>query len=348
MGVGTRHHATAIRERERANAPRRRQGRSTSRKQHVPSQSWRHPLPRPVPVLVLGILAVSSAAVLISLALARGASALAIAALRMGIAAAVVAPVALTRSGQEIRALRRGDALFSLLSGFFLAVHFAAWTTSLDETSVMSSVVLVSTNPLFVAGASALFLGEKPGRLAIAGILAAAAGSVVVGLADLGEAGRESLRGDLLAVLGAIAGSGYLLVGRKVRARVSLTVYVGISYTTAACLLLGLVAATRTPLAGLDGLAWLWIALLAVGPQLIGHTSYNWALRYVTATLVTVTLLAEPIGATLLAIPVLGQVPGAAALAGALLILAGIWMASRAEARAGPAREDMEKLEGRL
>ncbi len=290
--------------------------------------------PRPVPVLALGIVAVSSAAVLISLALAQGASPLAVAALRMAAAAVVAAPVAVLRSRSEIRTLSARDILLSLLSGFFLAIHFAAWTSSLDDTTVMSSVVLVSINPLFVAAASALIFRERPGAWMLAGIAAATVGSAVVGLADFGRAGAQSLRGDLLAVVGALAGSGYLLVGRRVRVRISLTAYVGISYTTAAALLVALVAATGTRLTGFGKMGYLWIGLLAVGPQLIGHTSYNWALRYVTATLVTVTLLAEPVGATLLALPVLGQVPPLIGVAGALLILAGIAVASRGESAA--------------
>jgi drug/metabolite transporter (DMT)-like permease len=213
-------------------------------------------------------------------------------------------------------------------------MHFAFWTSSLNSTSVMSSVVFVSTNPVFVGIASALILREKPGAWVVAGIIVAAAGGAVVGFADVGQAGGESLKGDVLALLGALCGSGYLLVGRSVRARLSLTAYVGVAYTTAAVLLLGLVAATRTPLSGFSVNGYLWVVLLAVGPQLIGHTSYNWALKYVTATFATVTLLAEPIGATLLAIPVLGQVPTPVRIAGAALILGGIFLAARGEAGA--------------
>jgi drug/metabolite transporter (DMT)-like permease len=293
-------------------------------------------LARPSLVLLLGVVAVSSAAVLISLALAQGVPALAIAALRVALAAVVVAPVALARSRAEIRGLAGRDLLLCLISGAFLALHFAFWTSSLDSTSVMSSVVFVSTNPVFVGVASAFILRERPGTWVIAGIIVAAAGGAVVGFTDLGQAGGRPLRGDILALLGALCGSGYLLVGRSVRSRLSLSVYVGIAYTTAAVLLLGLVAITRTPLSGFPAQGYLWVILLAVGPQLIGHTSYNWALKYVTATFATVTLLAEPVGATLLAIPVLGQVPTPVRIAGAALILGGIFLAARGEARGKP------------
>ena len=112
-----------------------------------------------------------------------------------------------------------------------------------------------------------------------------------------------------------------------------LTLYVGLVYPTAALVLLAIAAATGTRLLGYPGTGYLWVLLLAVGPQLLGHTSYNWALKYVSATFVTVTLLAEPIGATLLAIPVLSQVPSGIRIAGGVLVLAGIFLAARAESR---------------
>jgi len=299
---------------------------------------------RPGAVLVLAVAAVSSASVLISLSLAQGVPAITIAALRMGFASIVVVPVAFLRSRSEIRSIPAGDLLLCVLSGALLAVHFAFWTSSLAKTSVMSSAVLVSTNPVFVGIASAIVYRERLGAWAIAGIAVAAVGGVVVGFADLGQAGGGSLGGDLLALLGALAGSGYLLVGRGVRSRLSLTAYIGIAYFTSAVLLLCLAAVTRTPLGGYPAAGYLWIAVLAAGPQLIGHTSYNWALKYVTATFVTVTLLAEPVGATLLAVPVLGQVPTPVRVAGAVLILAGIILAARSEARArGLALPNKEK-----
>jgi drug/metabolite transporter (DMT)-like permease len=281
--------------------------------------------------LAVGVAAVSSAAVLISLARREGAPALAIAALRMCFASLVVVPIALLRSRGEMRRLPARDLLLSVAAGLFLALHFAFWTSSLDSTSVMSSVVFVSTNPLFVGLASVLFLREHLRGWTIAGICVAAAGAVVIGASDLGRAGAVSVKGDLLALLGALSASGYLLLGRRVRSRVSLTLYVAIAYLTAALALLAVVLVSGTRLGGFSLAGFLWIGLLAAGPQLIGHTSYNWALRFVTATFVTVTLLAEPVGATLLAIPVLGQVPSLAALGGAVLILAGIFFSARAE-----------------
>ncbi len=288
---------------------------------------------RPYAALGVSMAVVSSAAILISLARAQGVPALSIAALRMGLAALVFLPVAVVRCRREVRSLAAGDVVKIVCAGILLALHFAFWISSFDYTSVMSSVVFVSTNPLFVALASVLLLKEKIGRATAIGIVVAVAGGAVVGLADVSQAGHGSLRGDLLSLAGAIAASGYLLLGRSVRRRVSLTLYVGIAYTTAALALMAAVAVTRAGLAGYPPQGYLWVALLALGPQLLGHTSYNWALKYVTATLVTITLLAEPIGATLLAIPILGQVPTPLRVGGGALILAGIFISARSEAR---------------
>jgi len=277
------------------------------------------------------MLAVSSAAILVSLARMEGVPALVIAALRMTVAAIVVVPIALLRCRQEVRALGAREILMALASGVLLALHFAFWIGSLDYTSVMSSVVFVSTNPLFVGLASVLILRERLGIATVAGILVAAIGGVVIGLGDLGQSGGQSLKGDLLALLGAVSVSGYLLIGRRLRKCMSLMLYVGITYATAAVALLSVLVMTSARLTGYSSAGYLWVALLAAGPQLLGHSAYNWALKYVSATLVTVALLAEPVGATLLAIAVLGQVPSIVGLMGGVCILTGIVLAARSE-----------------
>jgi drug/metabolite transporter (DMT)-like permease len=284
--------------------------------------------------LALGVAAVSSAAILITLARQQGVPALSIAALRLAMASVVVVPVALLRCRREIRALAARDLGLAAASGVFLALHFGFWTASLDSTSVMSSVVFVSTNPVFVALASALLFRERLGAGTVVGIAIAVAGGAVVGLLDVTQSGAASARGDLLALAGAASASAYLLVGRTVRSRMSLLLYVAIVYVVAALGLLLVAGITGTSLELSRPRGILWVAALAVGPQLLGHTAYNYALKYVSATLVTVTLLAEPVGATLLAVPILGQVPAWPQAAGGVLILAGIFLAARAEGRA--------------
>ncbi len=286
---------------------------------------------RPYLVLLLGILAVSSAAILISFARAEGMPAIAIAALRLTLASIVLAPFAWTRARGEWRKLSRRDFALAILSGIFLALHFAFWISSLDYTSVMSSVVFVSTNPLFVGIASVLVLRESLRRGTLAGIVVAAIGGAIIGITDLGSAGAESIQGDLLALAGAVTVSGYLLIGRRLRKQMSLIAYIGLVYSTAAIVLLALAFVMRASLFGYSWQAYLLVALLAAGPQLIGHSSYNWALKYLSATFITVTLLAEPIGATVLAIPLLGQKPEPIKWLGGALILVGIYLAAREE-----------------
>lgn len=291
---------------------------------------------RPYLVLAVGIVAVSSSAILILYARAEGVPAVAIAALRLTFASLLLAPVAVSRSRQEWRQLARTDVALAVLSGVLLAFHFAFWISSLDYTSVMSSIVFVSTNPLFVALASLVLFRESLRRGTVFGMLIAAVGGALIGAADLGQGGAESLQGDALALAGAVAVSGYLLLGRRLRRRLSLVGYIGLVYSTAAVVLLVLAAVMHTSVAGYTTPAYALILLLAVGPQLIGHSAYNWALKYVSATFVTITVLAEPIGATILAVPLLGQIPTPVKIAGGVLILIGIYFAAREEARTEP------------
>lgn len=286
---------------------------------------------RPYLVLSIGIFAVSSSAIIIMFARAEGVPAVAIAALRLTFASLALAPFAWTRARGEWARLAPRDFALALGSGVFLALHFAFWISSLDYTSVMSSVVFVSTNPLFVGLASVLLLRETVRRGTIVGIVIAGVGGALIGFSDLGQTGAESLWGNALALAGAVTVSGYLLIGRRLRKQLSLLAYIGLVYTTAALVLLAMALAMGANLFGYSLAGYLLIALLAVGPQLIGHTSYNWALKYVSATFVTVTLLAEPIGATLLAIPILAQVPPPIKLIGGALILIGIYFAARGE-----------------
>ncbi len=288
---------------------------------------------RPYLVLCIGILAVSSAAILISFARVEGVPAVAIAALRLSFASVILFPFAFARNRHEWRALPRRDFALALVSGVSLALHFTFWISSLDHTSVLSSVVLVSTNPFFVGLASGLFLRERLRRGTVIGILIASVGAALIAFSDLSAGGAETLQGDLLALLGAAAVSGYLLIGRRLRRELSLIAYIGLVYTTAAIVLLAITFALDVTLFGYSSNGYALILLLALGPQLIGHSSFNWALKYLSATFITVTILTEPIGATLLAIPLLGQIPPAVTLAGGALILSGIYFAAREETK---------------
>lgn len=285
-------------------------------------------------VLAGAVAVVSTASILIRLAQAEGASSLTIAAVRLGLAAAILAPFAWLKAGREIMRLGRRELGLCLLSGLFLAIHFWTWISSLEYTSVASSAALVTTNPLWIGLASAVLLSERPAPAALAGIALTVAGGVLIFAADSGGSERTAtnpLLGNALALVGAISASGYLLVGRALRARISLTAYVWLAYTVAAMLLGVAVAASGTSLAALSVPAWGFMALLAIGPQLGGHTAFNWAVRRLTATFVAIAILGEPVGAAILAWFFFEEGFTSLQLIGFVLLLAGIFVAARGE-----------------
>lgn len=288
-----------------------------------------------------GILAVSTAAIFIRYAQQEVPS-LVIAAVRLSLASLVLAPLALMRHRAELSALSRRETALGLLSGFFLALHFATWISSLEFTSVASSVVLVSTTPLWVALLSPLVLRESIHRAAIVGLVLALLGGTVVGMSEtcrfeyglvcppLGQFFQgQALWGNVLALCGAWMGAGYLLIGRRLRAKMSLIPYIFLVYGMAALVLLVIMRAAGFSPFGYPPLNYLWMLLLALVPQLLGHSTFNWALRYLPASFVAVTLLGEPIGSTLLALLILGEVPSVLELVGGVLILTGIYLAAR-------------------
>jgi drug/metabolite transporter (DMT)-like permease len=272
-------------------------------------------------VLLMGVVAVSFAAIFIRLAEAPS---LVTATCRLTLASLIVAPAGLVRCRQELKALDRRDLLWAGVSGAFLTLHFAFWIASLDHTTVASSVVFVATNPLFAGVASHLFLQDRLSPLTFAGILLALAGGVIIGWNDL-DLGGGVLWGDFLALLGAAMAGGYFIAGRRLRPKVSLLAYVTVVYSMAAVGALLLSAVTRQSLTGYSVQTYAMFVLLAVGPQIIGHSSFNWALRHLSAAAVGVTTLGEPVGSTILAYFILQESPTLLKVAGGCLILAGIY-----------------------
>lgn len=291
--------------------------------------------------IVIAILAVSTASIFVRFA-QREAPSIVIAALRLGFAVVAIAPFAIIRYRSELRKLTRHELLLAALSGGFLAIHFAAWITSLEYTSIVSSVVLVSTAPLWVALFSPLFLKEPLTRLVLIGMLLALLGGAVIALGDSCQIDRglvcpsfsgflhgNALLGNFLALVGAWALAGYLMIGRRLRSGMSLVPYLFVVYGVAAVALLAAMFASGQRPTGFSGMTYLWIALLALIPQLIGHSTFNWILRFLPVTLVAITTLGEPVGSAVLAYFILQEIPASLTIIGGLFILAGIYISTR-------------------
>ena len=291
--------------------------------------------------LVIAIFAVSTSSIFIRFAQEEAPS-LVIAALRLTFATLLLAPVTLLRYRTELTSLTRSEFILGIIAGLFLAVHFATWISSLEYTTVASSVVFVSTGPLWVALLSPIFLNERITRAAVIGLCIAILGGILIGLSDAcswndglrcPQLGRilqgPAMWGNFLALAGAWAVSGYIMIGRKVRAKISLIPYIFLVYGISAIALIVMMLAAGESARGYSPQTYGWIFLLALFPQLIGHSTYNWALRYLPASFVAVTTLAEPVGSAILAYLILDESPTRGVLIGGLLILIGIYLAAR-------------------
>jgi drug/metabolite transporter (DMT)-like permease len=277
--------------------------------------------------LAVGIVAISSGSLFVRYAQADAPS-LAVAAYRLLLAAGLLLPWAWLRHRGDLRRLRAGDWGWLLAAGILLAVHFATWITSLEYASVASSVALVSTSPLWVALFAWLAWREPLTKRLAAGLALALGGSAIISLAEARAAISASpLLGNGLALSGAIAVSGYWLIGRRLRRTLPLLPYVTVVYGTAALALLAAAMLLHRPLTGFKPATWGWFLLLALVPQHLGHSSFNWALGQLPASYVAVATLGEPIGAALLAYLFLGESPSWLKIGAGAMILAGIFLA---------------------
>lgn len=292
-------------------------------------------VPAPGFVLLVAVMAMSWGGPLVRYATAPP---LVVAAWRVAFSVVLIVGVVLARDGgRAIRSLPARDWLAGVAAGVLLAGHFWSWIASLSFTTVASSVVLVNTQPVFVALLSVFFLGERPVGRQWAGIGVAVAGAAVIGWGDF-VGGPRPLAGDLLAVAGAIFVSAYYVIGRRLRQQLDLWSYVAVVYGVAAVILLG--AAGVHPgvaLTGYPARDWLVFLALAAGPMMIGHTGANYALRYVRAYVANLALLGEPIGATLLAwwLPGIGERPSVQLVLGGALVLGGIALGMERRVRTG-------------
>ena len=250
----------------------------------------------------VGVLVIATASILIRYAQNAQVPSLSIAAIRLGVSAAVLSVIVALRYAQWPQGITMRHGWLAVLSGACLAAHFATWITSLQYTSVASSAALVATTPLWVGIVARVWFKEALNRYRIIGMALTIAGSIGIAVSDqTASVGTNPLLGNLLAIVGAISGSAYFLLGRGLRSDIPLLHYIWMTYGAAAVVLL--VAAlgfgyTTVPAAGMT---WLVLIGLALGPQLLGHTSINYAMRHLSALLVTIALLGEPVGSAILA-----------------------------------------------
>lgn len=284
-------------------------------------------------VLTFGVLAISTGAILIRLAsVSAGMSglgfSLVMAASRMAIAALLLVP---TWPKIQWQNLQPGAMLYATAAGVCLAAHFPMWITSLSYTSIAASTTLVTTNPIWVALLSWLWLQERPTRQTIIGMVVAMMGGLTIGLADISgvTTGSNPLLGNFLALMGAWTISLYMLLGRQAQSQgLGIGGYVVVAYSVAAVILSPIPLLSGVGYTGYPGLVYFYLVLMALLPQLIGHTSFNWAVRWISPTLVTLAILFEPVGASFLGYLLFGEVPSLVVLVGAVILLVGVAIAA--------------------
>lgn len=297
----------------------------------MPASTTTRPWINPYLAILVGVFAVSFSSIFVRLC---SAPPLVIAAYRLIFTFCFLAPFALWGGAPALKAMSARQVRLAAASGVFLALHFVTWFISLKYTSIASSVVLVTTQPFFVVLGSWIFFKERVPRKALYGGLLSFAGSFVIGATDF-QMGERAFIGDILALFAAVMVSGYLLIGRKLRGDVGLTGYTFVTYGASAATLAAAVLATGASFYPYPARDWLIFVALALVCTILGHTVFNWVLRYVQASVVSVSVLGEPLGAILWAAVFLGENPTLRQAIGGSLIFAGLYIFTKMTAGKG-------------
>jgi drug/metabolite transporter (DMT)-like permease len=284
----------------------------------------------PLAALAVAVLAASTSAILVRWSTAPPTIA---AFYRVLFTVGLLGPLAFSRHGERLRELGRRDGLAAGATGVALAAHFAAWFQSVEWTSVAASVTLAQAHPLFVAVGAWALLDEWFGARKLGGILVALVGMATMSAGDLLGGtliGPQPMAGNALAVVAAVMMAVYVLAGRSLRVRVPLVPYVTVVYVVCAAALGVFALVQGHRLLGYEPVEWVLFLGMAVGPGVFGHTVINWALEHVESSVVSATLLAEPVGSTLLALVLLTEVPGPWTIGGGAVVLVGVYLTARA------------------
>lgn len=289
-------------------------------------------------VLLIGLISASAAAIFIRLSQGEGVPSLLIASGRLIVATLILTPAVLRQQKyvQQIRDLTRQQILLIGGSGVFLAIHFAAWVSSLEYTTVLISVVLVTTTPIWVALMEVFFLRARLSQMVVAGLILGLVGGVIIGFSGIGEtadgSGNDQLFGALLSLIGSLGVAGYLIIGRKVRSTLSLTPYIWLVYGTAALILMAVIAVSGTQVTGYSAAGYGWILAMGIFAQLIGHSSFNYALAYVSATYISVATQLEAVLSSIYAYFIFNELPSLGQIVGGMVIMVGVFLASLGQA----------------
>jgi drug/metabolite transporter (DMT)-like permease len=284
----------------------------------------------PYLAILVGVFAVSFSSILVRVS---SAPPLIIAAYRLIFTFLALAPFSLSGGAASLKGMTRKQMLIAATSGIFLALHFVTWFTSLKYTSIASSVVLVTTQPVFVVIGSRIFYNERVPRKALYGGALAFVGSLIIGASD-SQLGRQAFIGDMIALFAAVMISGYLLLGRGLRGQVPLMGYAFVTYGASSLTLAVTALLCGLPFYPYSGRDWFIFVALALVCTVMGHTVFNWVLRYVQASVVSVSILGEPLGAILWAAVFLHENPTPRQAIGGAVIFAGLFLFTRVTARA--------------
>lgn len=277
--------------------------------------------------LAIGVAAVSASAIFVKLA---DAPAAVIAFYRLFFSVVIMAPLFFFKYVKEIRLISKRDWLYSIIAGVFLAFHFILWFESLNYTSVASSVVLVTLQPMFAFIGTYLFFKEKLSIFALISALIAIVGSTIISWGDFRISG-EALFGDVLALVACVMVTVYLLFGQDVRKRLSLITYTFVVYGFSTITLFIYVVFLKYPLGSYSKSTWIYFILLAIIPTLLGHSLFNWSLKWISTSTVSMSILFEPVGAIILAYFFLKEIPVWTQIIGGIVVIAGILLYAYSE-----------------
>jgi len=283
----------------------------------------RFPPINPYFAIVIGVIAVSASAILVKLAAPAPAGIIAF--YRMFLAVIMMVPTIYLKYRDEIKSISKKNWVLAAISGLFLALHFILWFESLNLTSVASSVVLVTLQPIFAFIGTYFFFGERFSVAATISLIITMFGSVIISWGDFQISGM-ALVGDILALLGAVTVTGYFLIGQQLRRTESLMVYTFIVYAISSLVLLVYNLILQNQFLGYSPTIWLWFFALAVIPTFLGHTLFNWALKWVSTSTISMAIVFEPIGASILAYFILGEVVTASQWLGGTVVIFGLFL----------------------